>query len=542
MDKLVECVPNFSEGKDKTIIEAIANAIRKTNGCTLLDVDSGISTNRTVYTFVGDPESIIQGALNSAKAAYDLIDMTKHKGEHPRMGALDVCPFVPIANISMDECVEISKKFAELLAKELNVPIYLYEYAATQDYRRKLSDIRKGEYEGFKEKILKPEWKPDYGPQQFIPKWGVTATGARNFLIAYNVNIFGTHNQAHRIALDLREAGRGPDQPGLLKEVKAMGWWVEEYNTAQITANLTNYHITPPHIFYEECKRKAKELNIGVGGSEIVGLVPLDAILKAAEYYIEKENLFIIDERQKVKLVIDRLGLSSVQFFDPNKKIIDYMIKKEENLPLANLKTKDFIKEIAARTSAPGGGSASALIAAVGVGLGCMVARLTQGVRKFESVEDKMRKIIPTLYEVTNKLIPMIDADTNAFNDYMEAMRLPKNTAEEKKIRSEKMQEGLKKAIEVPLTTMKLANSAWDAMVECAKYGNIASKSDIEVGAKSLETGIWGAYKNVLINLPGIKDEEFKQLKIKESQDIVKNAKIKCDEILKILEERDISN
>ncbi len=538
MDKIVECVPNFSEGKDKKIIDAIANAISNTEGCSLLNVDPGASTNRTVYTFVGDPESIINGALHAAKVAYELIDMTKHKGEHPRMGALDVCPFVPIANVTMEYCVKISEKFAELLANELNVPVYLYEYAAKQDYRRKLSDIRKGEYEGFAEKIKKPEWKPDFGPQKFVPKWGVTATGARNFLIAYNVNIYGTQNQAHRIALDLREAGRDTEQPGLLKEVKALGWWVEEYNIAQISANLTNYHITPPHIFYEECKKKAKEINVGVGGSEIVGLIPLDAILKAAEYYIEKENLFIIDERQKVQLVIDRLGLNSVQIFDPDKKIIDYMIKKDDNLPLANLKTKDFVKEVAARTSAPGGGSASALIASIGVALGCMVARLTQGVRKFEHVENNMRKIIPTLYDVTNKLVPMIDADTNAFNDYMEALRLPKNTEEERNIRFEKMQEGLKKAIEIPLTTMRLSDSAWNAMIECAKYGNIASKSDIEVGAKALETGIWGAYKNVLINLPDIKDEEFKKQKIKESSEIVERAKSNLNEILQILEER----
>ncbi len=539
MKKLVECVPNFSEGRDEKIIEAIAEAIRNTEGCSLLDVDPGKSTNRTVYTFVGSPEAVVEGALNAARVARRLIDMRKHKGEHPRMGAMDVCPFVPVANVSMEECVEISKEFARRAAEELGVPFYLYEFAAEKDYRRKLPQIREGEYEGLAEKIKKPEWKPDYGPAEFVPEWGATATGARFFLIAYNVNIYGTHNQAHRIALNLREAGRGPDKPGKFKEVKALGWWVEDYNTAQISANLTNYKVTPPHIFYEEVKKEAKKINVGVGGSEIVGLIPLEPMLEAAEYYIKKENLFIIDEKQKIQLVIDRLGLNSVAPFDPKKKIIEYIIAEEPNEPLASLSVRNFVWSVAARTSAPGGGSVSALLAALGVGLGCMVARLTQGVRKFESVENKMRKAIPPLYELTEKLIPMIDADTNAFNDYIEALRMPKNTEEERKLREEKAQEGLKKAIEVPLTTMKLGDAAWGAMIETAKYGNIASKSDVEVGAKALETGIWGAYKNVLINLPQIKDEKFKEEKTREAEEILKRARQNAKKVLKILDDRE---
>jgi glutamate formiminotransferase/formiminotetrahydrofolate cyclodeaminase len=539
MRKIVECVPNFSEGRDKSVIEKIAEAIRNTDGCTLLDVDPGASTNRTVYTFVGEPDAVVNGAFNAAKVAKDLIDMTKHKGEHPRMGAMDVCPFVPVANVTMEECVECAKAFGKRAGEELGLPMYLYEEASNIGYRKKLPQIRQGEYEGMKEKIYKPEWKPDFGPQEFVPTWGATATGARFFLVAFNVNIYGTHNQAHRIALDLREAGRDDGNPGKFKEVKAMGWWVDEYNTAQITANLTNYKVTAPHTFFEECKVLAKELSIGVGGCEIVGLIPLEAIMMAADYYIEKEDLFIVDEKQKVQLVVDRMGLSSVQFFDSKKKIIEYMIEESANEPLANLTTRGFVQAIADRTSAPGGGSASALIAAIGVGLGCMVSRLTQGIRKFEDVENNMRGIIPPLYSVTNKLIPMIDADTNAFNDYMEALRMPKNTDDEKKIRIERMQAGLKKAIEVPLGTMRLGDSAWDAMLECAKYGNIASKSDVEVGARALETGIWGAYKNVLINLPGIKDEVFKQEKISEAETIVNRAKEKCEECLSILAGRE---
>lgn len=538
MKKIVECVPNFSEGRDQKIIDTIADAIRNTDGCTLLDVDPGKSTNRTVYTFVGSPEAVVEGAFNSAKIAKEIIDMSKQLGEHPRMGAMDVCPFVPVANVTMEECVECAKAFGKKAGDELGIPLYLYEEAATQDYRIKLPQIREGEYEAFKEKIYKPEWKPDFGPAEFIPSWGATATGARFFLIAYNVNIYGTHNQAHRIALDLREAGRGKDKPGKFKEVKALGWWVDDYNTAQISANLTNYQITSPHIFYEECKKLARELKVGVGGSEIVGLIPLEAMMMAADYYIEKEKLFLIDANQKVQLVIDRLGLNSVTSFDPKKKIIEYMIEEKKAEPLASLTTRQFVESIAARTSAPGGGSASALIAAVGVGLATMVSRLTQGIRKFEDVENNMREIIPTLFDITNNLIPMIDADTDAFNDYMDAIRLPKNTDEEKEIRFQKMQEGLKKAIEVPLTTMRIGDSAWDSMIETAKFGNIASKSDVEVGAVALQTGIWGAYKNVLINMPGIKDEDFNNNILDEAEKIVNRAVEKKEIILKILNER----
>jgi glutamate formiminotransferase/formiminotetrahydrofolate cyclodeaminase len=310
MQKIVECVPNFSEGRDQKVINAIADAIRNTEGCTLLDVDPGKSTNRTVYTFVGSPEAVVNGAINSAKTAKDMIDMRKHSGEHPRMGAMDVCPFVPVANVTMEECVEIAKEFGRRAGEELGLPIYLYEEASNKDYRKKLPDIRKGEYEGLPEKITKPEWIPDFGPAEFVPSWGATAAGARFFLIAYNINILGTYNQAHRIALNLREAGRGDGEPGRLKETKGLGWFVEDYNMAQISMNLNNYKVTPPHIAYEEAKKDAKELNVGVAGSEIVGLIPLEAMLMAADYYIEKENLFVLEEDQKIKLVIDRLRAS----------------------------------------------------------------------------------------------------------------------------------------------------------------------------------------------------------------------------------------
>jgi len=538
MRKLVECVPNFSEGRNPEIIEAIAEAIRKTTGCTLLDVDPGKSTNRTVYTFVGSPEAVVEGALNSAKNARKLIDMRTQHGEHPRMGAMDVCPFVPVANVTMEECVECAKEFGKRAAEEIGIPLYLYEEASTVEYRKKLPQIREGEYEGLADKIVKPEWKPDFGPAKFVPEWGATATGARFFLIAYNVNVLGTKEQAHRIALNIREAGRGPEEPGKLKESKAIGWFVDEYNMAQISINLTNYLVTAPHIAYETCRDEAKELNVGIAGSELVGLIPLGAMLMAADYYMEKENLFIVEEEQKIRLVAVRLGLNSVSKFNPKKRIIEYMIEEQKNEPLASLTLRGFIEAVAARTSAPGGGSASAAIAAIGVGLGTMVAQLTYGVRKFEDVEGEMRKIIPPLYKATHNLIPMVDADTNAFNDYMEAMRQPKETPEQKKVRNEAMQNGLKKAIEIPLTTMRYGNDAWDTMVELAHYGNIASRSDVEVGAKALETGIWGAYKNVLINMPQIQDEDFKARILGEAETMVNHASAKCKEVLLILEKR----
>ncbi len=536
MKKIVECVPNFSEGRNQKTIEAIAEAIRTVKGCRLLDVDPGASTNRTVYTFVGDPDSVIEGALAAASVAKELIDMRNHSGEHPRFGAMDVCPFIPVAGVTMEECAEIAKKFAKKAAKELGIPFYLYEEAATEDYRRKLPDIREGEYEGLAKRLEDPRWKPDFGPEKFVPEWGITATGARMFLIAYNVNILGTPNQAHRIALNLREAGRGEDEPGRLQEVKGMGWFVKEYNMAQVTVNLNDYRVTPIHVLFEEAKKEAKSLNLAVSGSEIVGIVPLESLIMAADYYIAIENLFVYEDDQKIRLVIERLGLNSVSQFNPKERIIEYIIAEDPLEPLAGMSVRGFIEEIASRSSAPGGGSASAVLAAVGVGLGSMVAKLTHGVRRFEKVQPHMEKIIPTLHDLTQQLIPMIDADTSAFNEYMEGLRMPKETDEERLARSKKMQAGLKTAIKVPLTTMELGDSAWGALLEVARHGNPASKSDTQVGARSLETGIWGAYQNVLINMVDIKDEKFREVTLIEAEKLMNRASVNCAEVLKILD------
>ncbi|MDZ4712962.1 MAG: glutamate formimidoyltransferase [bacterium] len=538
MKQIVECVPNISEGRDEKIVNACADAVKKVSGVTLLDVDPGRSTNRTVFTFVGDPESVVEAAFQFSKTAYELIDMSKHSGEHPRMGAVDVVPFVPVANVTTGECVECAKKYGKRVGEELGVPVYLYEEASSNPDRKMLRQIRAGEYEGIKNKIYKPEWKPDFGPQEFIERSGATVTGSRFFLVAYNVNILGTKEQAHKIALNIREQGRSETEPGRLKAVKGIGWYVNEYNMAQVSMNLDNYTVTPPHIAFEECASDAKKMNLAVCGSELVGLIPLEAMLMAADYYVEKENLFILDERQRIRLVIDRLGLSSISEFNPDKRIIEYMIREENSEPLASLSVRDFVELVGARTSAPGGGSVAALVAALGAGLGAMVGWMSYGNKKFEHLDSTMRKLIAPLHNKMKELIPMIDADTNAFTDYMVAMKMPKKTEAEQKLRKEKMQEGLKKAVEVPLSVMNISDSCWEWMTQMAEHGNIKSKSDLEVGAKSLETGIWGAFKNVEINLPTIEDEKYKTEILKVANAILKNAEKKLKEVCDILSKR----
>ncbi|MBM9606165.1 glutamate formimidoyltransferase [Desulfopila inferna] len=535
MKKIVECVPNFSEGRNRETIDAIAQAIEKVKGCRLLDVDPGESTNRTVYTFVGDPESVVEAALASARVARERIDMRRHQGGHPRFGAMDVCPFIPVQGITLKQCAGIAENFARRAAEELGIPLYLYEAAANQDYRRKLPDLREGEYEGLAERLKDPRWKPDFGPGDFVPQWGITATGARNFLIAYNVNILGTPNQAHRIALNLREAGRGEEEPGRLKEVKGIGWFVEEYNLAQVSVNLTDYRVTPIHVLYEEVKREARQLNLAVAGSEIVGIVPREALLMAAQYYIDRENLFIYQEDQKIRLVVERLGLNSVASFVPEKRIIEYIIAEPQEEALGGMSVRHFVEEVGARSSAPGGGSVSAVLAALGVALGSMVAKLTHGVRRFENVQPEMEKVIPVLHDLMGRLIPMVDADTSAFNEYVEGVRMPQKTIDEKRVRWEKMQSGLKTASEVPFSIMRLGDSAWDAFVEVARHGNPASRSDVQVGARALEAGIWGAYQNILLNVMEIEDKKFKETLLHESFKLSEKAREKCAEIQLII-------
>jgi glutamate formiminotransferase/formiminotetrahydrofolate cyclodeaminase len=535
MRKIVECVPNFSEGRDREIIDAIADAIGNSPGCAVLDIDPGESTNRTVYTFVGSPDAVVEGALAAARVARNRIDMRRHTGTHPRMGALDVCPFVPVANVTMEECVTCAKEFGRRAAEELEVPIYLYEAASDRTSRRSLKDIRSGEYEGLADKLADPKWRPDYGSATFVPAWGATAAGARFFLIAYNVNVLGTKEQAHRIALDVREQGRGPNAPGSLKAVKGMGWYVDEYGLAQVSMNLDDYRVTPLHVAFEACVDRAKALEVAVTGSELVGLIPREAMLVAAEHFIEKEHLLVLDERQKMRLVIERLGLNAVAPFDPDERVIEYLIGDETSDPLASASVRVFVEQLGARTSAPGGGSAAVLMAAMGAALGTMVGQLTYGRRKFESVDEHMRDALPDVHAAMMALVPMIDADTDAFGQYVTAMALPQGTEDERTRRHAAMQAGLRQAVEVPLATMRTADRAWDAMVALARHANIAMRSDLEVGARALESGIWGCQRNVLINLTDIEDKEFTTRVREESRALSARGHDKSEEVLRIL-------
>jgi glutamate formiminotransferase / formiminotetrahydrofolate cyclodeaminase len=537
MAKIIECVPNFSEGRNRETIEAISQAIRDVPEASLLNVDPGESTNRTVFTFVGNPDSVVEAAFQAAKKGYELIDMSRHHGAHPRMGAVDVVPFVPVAGVTMEECVECSRRFAKRVGEELGVPVYLYEEAQDREYRKALRDIRSGEYEAIPDRITTAEWKPDFGPAEFVPRSGATVTGARFFLIAYNVNLLGTRNQAHRIALNLREQGRGPDQPGRLAALKGIGWYLDQYELAQVSMNLDNYQITPLHRVFEEVKNDARDLNVAVVGSEIVGLVPLEAVLMAADYYIERENLLITDERARVRLVVERLGLSSVTPFVPEERIIEYMIADDRER-LVDLTVTGFVDAVAARTTAPGGGSVAALMGALGAGLGAMVGWLTYGKRKFEHLDERVRAVIPLLEEARKELLEMVDADTSAFNDFVAATGMPKSTPEERSARAAAMQEGMKKATMVPLRTMELADRCWDAMTEVARVGQYSSRSDVEVGARALETAVYGAYRNVLINLPELDEKKVSDEIAARAEAVFRRSQQQATSIQDLLDQR----
>ncbi|MBW3552058.1 MAG: glutamate formimidoyltransferase [Gemmatimonadetes bacterium] len=544
--RLVECVPNFSEGRDAAILDAIADSIRAVAGVKLLDVDPGASTNRTVMTFVGAPDDVVEAAFRAAATAYRLIDMTRQTGEHPRLGAVDVVPFIPVAGVTMEDCVACAERFGARVGEELGVPIYLYEEAQPQEHRKALRQIRQGEYEGLAEKIASPDWKPDFGPATFLPRSGATVTGARFFLIAYNVNILGTRNQAHRLALNVREQGRtvkGPggeaiQEPGYFEAVKGIGWEVEEYGLAQVSMNLDNYRVTPIHAVYEAIRNDASELGVGVAGSEIVGLVPLEAILQAADYYIESEGLFILDQRQKIRLAVDRLGLSSIQPFRPEEKIIEYMVEESADGPLIGKTVRGFVEAVGSRSAAPGGGSVAALMGALGAGLGAMVGWLTYGRRKYEHLDGAVRENLPPLVEVQETLLRAVDADTEAFAAFMDAMQMPRDTEARKAARRKAMQEGLKKATLVPLGTMEVADRAWDPMLELARVGQFSSRSDLDVGAKALEACLYGAHRNVLINLADIEDEAFRADLTARSTALMERGLAKLAEIQAVVRER----
>ncbi|CAK6442004.1 unnamed protein product [Pipistrellus nathusii] len=539
MSRLVECVPNFSEGNNQEVIDAIAQAVAQTPGCVLLDVDAGPSTNRTVYTFVGRPEDVVEGALNAARAAFRLIDMSKHKGEHPRMGALDVCPFIPVRGVGMDECVLCAQAFGQRLAEELGVPVYLYGEAARVASRRTLPAIRAGEYEALPEKLRQAEWAPDFGPSTFTPSWGATVTGARKFLIAFNINLLSTKEQAHRIALNLREQGRGQDQPGRLKKVQAIGWYLDEKNLAQVSTNLLDFEVTALHTVYEETCREAQELNLPVVGSQLVGLVPLKTLLDAAAFYCEKENLFILEEEQRIRLVVNRLGLDSLSPFNPKERIIEYLVPNSgPGQSLMDKSLQAFVREVGARSATPGGGSVAAASAAMGASLACMAGLMTYGRRQFEHLDATMRRLIPPFHAASARLAALVDADAQAFTACLEAMKLPRSTPEEKDRRAAALQKGLRQAVTVPLELAETVASLWPPLQELALCVNLACRSDLQVAAKALETGMFGAYFNVLINLKDISDDKFKDQTCQRISSLLQEAKTQAALVLGRLEER----
>uniref|UniRef100_A0A8D0MAY9 Formimidoyltransferase-cyclodeaminase n=2 Tax=Sus scrofa TaxID=9823 RepID=A0A8D0MAY9_PIG len=495
MSQLVECVPNFSEGKNQEVIDAISRAVAQTPGCVLLDVDSGPSTNRTVYTFVGRPEDVVEGALNAARAAYQLIDMSRHRGEHPRMGALDVCPFIPVRGVTMDECVRCAQAFGQRLAEELGVPVYLYGEAARTAGRQSLPALRAGEYEALPEKLKQAEWAPDFGPSAFVPSWGATVAGARKFLLAFNINLLSTREQAHRIALDLREQGRGKDQPGRLKKVQAIGWYLDEKNLAQVSTNLLDFEVTGLHTVFEETCREAQ--------------------------------------------VVNRLGLDSLAPFKPKERIIEYLVPEagpEQSLLHKPLRT--FVREVGSRSAAPGGGSVAAATAAMGAALASMVGLMTYGRRQFEHLDATMRRLIPPFHAASAKLTSLVDADARAFEAYLKATKLPKDTPEDKDRRAAALQEGLRQAVAVPLALAETVASLWPALQELALCGNLACRSDLQVAAKALETGVFGAYFNVLINLKDVTDDTFKAQVRQRISSLLQEAKTQAALVLDRLEAR----
>ncbi len=559
MKKLVECVPNFSEGSDQNIIDKITAEIDGVEGVKLLDVEPGKATNRTVVTFVGTPDEVIEAAFRAVKKASELIDMSKHKGEHPRMGATDVCPLVPVSNISMEETIEYSYKLAERIGKELEIPVYCYESAAKSKERKNLANIRSGEYEGFPEKIKDPDWKPDYGPAKFNPKTGVTAVGARDFLVAYNINLNTTSTRrANAIAFDVREKGRVKREghpltgkivkdekgkpvytPGTLKAVKGIGWFIEEYGVAQISMNLTNISITSIHEAFDEVCKKADARGIRVTGSEIVGLVPLKAMLDAGKYFLQKQQRSLgVSESELIKIAIKSMGLDELKPFKPKEKIIEYMIEEDAGNKLIDMNLQEFADETASESPAPGGGSVSAYVGSLGVSLGTMVANLSSHKRGWDEHWDKYSKWAEKGQEYKDELTKLVDEDTNAFNKIMSAFGMPKGSNEEKKERQKAINEATKYAIQVPFKVMEKAYESMEVMKAMVDIGNPNSVTDAGVGAICARTAVIGAFLNVKINAQDFDDKKFVDEIMSKGEEIENKAIQKEKEILEMVEDK----
>src|SRR5213593_4476854 len=545
MQKLIECVPNFSEGRELDVMRQITGTIESVDGVSLLDVDPGASTNRTVVTFVGGPEATVQAAFRAIQKAAELIDMRKHKGAHPRMGATDVCPFIPVSNVSWEEAIACAQQLGKRVGEELKIPVYLYERAAKDKSRSNLAVIRAGEYEGFSEKIRQPQWKPDFGLAKLNEKAGATAIGAREFLIAYNVNLnTKSVRRANSVAFDVREQGRFKTEdgtpsgkkvldakgepvrvPGMLKNVKAIGWFVKEYGIAQVSMNLTNIEETPLHAAFDACFEAASKRGLRVTGSEIVGMVPKKCLTDAGRYFLRKQKWSEgASDEELIDIAIRSMGLSELKPFDPKEKVIELKIESPSRTgtkkSLMKMNLREFCNETLSDSPAPGGGSVAALMGALGASLGGMVANLSAGKRGWDDKIKYFSDWAVKAQQLKDELLALVDEDTAAFNKVMDAFGLPKESAEEKSARSVAVEQATKYAAEIPLKVMEMASRSYELLSEMAEKGNPASISDVGVGALATRACIGGAALNVRINLAGLKDEKFKSSLLKKIQQV----------------------
>jgi len=559
MERIIECVPNFSEGRNMAVIKDITNAIESVERIKLLDVDPGKATNRTVVTFVGSPEDVVEAAFRGIKKASEVIDMKNHTGEHPRFGATDVCPLVPVFGVTMEETVEFARKLAERVGNELGIPVFCYEFAAINEERKSLASCRSGEYEGLKDRISTERWKPDFGPSVWsegVAETGASAIGARNFLVAYNINLNTTSTRrANSIAFDIREAGRVLREgdpitgkiitdengepvrfPGTLKKTRAIGWYIEEYGIAQISINLTDISVTPVHVAFDEVCEKARLRGIRVTGSELIGLIPLNAMLDAGKYFLRKQQRSTgISDDEIIKIAIKSLGLNELAPFDPKKKIIDYVIAENADRKLVDFSLKQFSEETASESPAPGGGSISAYVGALGAALGTMVANLSAHKCGWENRWEEFSDWAEKGKFYHTALLNCVDEDTQAFNLIIKAFEMPKTTDQEISVRKNAIQEATKNAIEVPLKVMQLAHDSMEIIKAMAESGNPNSVSDAGVGALCARTAVEGAFLNVKINVVGLKDETYLKNTLEKANNLLLSARTEEADILKIV-------
>lgn len=559
MPALLECVPNFSEGRDLDVIRQITARIEEVEGATLLHVDPGKATNRTVVTFAGDPQAVIEAAFRAIRAAAELIDMRGHRGEHPRMGATDVCPLVPLSGITMDEAAALARRLAERVGIELGIPVYLYEGAQPNPSRRNLADIRQGEYEGLKRKLSDPAWAPDFGPAAFNPKSGATVIGARDFLVAYNVNLNTTSTRrANAVAFDVRELGRpkrdghpltGKTQtdahgnpvmiPGSLKAVKAIGWFIEEYGIAQVSMNLTDLAVTPLHAAFEEVSRRAEARGLRVTGSELVGLVPLKTLVDAGRHFLAKQQRSIgVSERELVHLAVRSLGLNELAPFVPEERVIEYRLRRPGDRRLVGLSLERFADETAGEAPAPGGGSVAAAVGALGASLGTMVANLSAHRRGWDERWEEFSRWAEQGQHLKVELLELVDEDTRAFNHVLVALGMPKATDPEKTARAAALEDATRKAIEAPLAVMRVASRAFPLLRAMADQGLPASASDAGVGAICARAAVRGAWLNVRTNATGLTDQSYKATVLDEGKRLDGAAAGHESAILELVESR----